>query len=412
MADKLHPATTVTNIKTCIPILLDYEGSLYHNWSTLFKLHCRANLVLDHILPPKDTPTASSTITEADKLAAKALWERLDDIARQWIYGTVSNDLLNTIINQDDTVADAWNRLRQIFQDNKSARALALDAKFTTTRLADFPNVKAYCTRLKVLSDLLANVGQPVSDERLVLRTLRGLTDDFKTFRTTVQHRTPLPTFDKLRSMLDLEEDSHTDDIAVEPSLENALFVQNNNPDILVNGGQQPNNNANNRENNNRGRRNNRGRGGGGNRNNRGGNGGGGNHRGNNQPRPNQQQQQPITAQPWMFPPWAAWGPQPWATPACPHPTTGWQPRSATSSQQQQPGILGARPQQQSYFMATPSPYYVATSSNAHVPTDIEQAMHTMTIQQPDDQWYMDTGATSHMTSSQGFADGEQTNEM
>ncbi|XP_056692082.1 uncharacterized protein [Spinacia oleracea] len=317
MADKLHPATTVTNIKTCIPILLDYEGSLYHNWSTLFKLHCRANLVLDHILPPKDTPTASSTITEADKLAAKALWERLDDIVH-------------------DTAADAWNRLRQIFQDNKSARALALDAKFTTTRLADFSNVKAYCTRLKVLSDLLANVGQPVSDERMVLRTLRGLTDDFKTFRTTVQHRTPLPTFDKLRSMLDLEEDSHTDDIAVEPGLKNALFVQNNNPDILVNGGQQPNNNANNRGNNNRGRRNNRGRGGGGNRNNRGGNGGGGNHRGNNQPRPNQQQQQPITAQPWMFPPWAAWGPQPWATPACPHPTTGWQLRV------QLPGILGA----------------------------------------------------------------------
>ncbi|XP_021851586.2 uncharacterized protein [Spinacia oleracea] len=243
-------------------------------------------------------------MTETEIAAAKALWARLDDIVRQWIYGTVSNGLLNTIIHQDDTAADAWNRLQQIFQDNQSTRALALDAKFTTTKLADFPNVKAYCPRLKVLSDLLANVGQPVTDERMVLRTLRGLTDEFKTFRTIVQHRTPLPTFDKLRSMLDLEEDSHSDDIAHEPSLENALFVNNNIANNLVNDVQQPNENNNN---------------------NRGGNG----NRGNNQNQPRHHQQQSNTvAGTWMFPPWtAAWGPQPWPTPACPHPTTGWQPR-------------------------------------------------------------------------------------
>ena len=28
--------------------------------------------------------------------------------------------------------------------------------------------------------------------------------------------------------------------------------------------------------------------------------------------------------------------------------------------------------------------------------------MHTMTLNPPDDQWYMDMGATSHMTASQG----------
>ncbi|XP_059316261.1 uncharacterized protein LOC132067137 [Lycium ferocissimum] len=111
MADtsKLHPATTVTNIKSCIPIVLDYEGSQYNNWATLFKLHCRANLVIDHILPPA-SPTVPPPATAAEKLATKALWERLDDI------------------------------------DNKSARALALDAKFTNTKLVDFSTVNASCT--------------------------------------------------------------------------------------------------------------------------------------------------------------------------------------------------------------------------------------------------------------------------
>ncbi|XP_021743878.1 uncharacterized protein LOC110709931 [Chenopodium quinoa] len=33
--------------------------------------------------------------------------------------------------------------------------------------------------------------------------------------------------------------------------------------------------------------------------------------------------------------------------------------------------------------------------------------MHTMSLQQPDPAWYMDTGATSHMTSSARLSDGE-----
>ena len=35
-------------------------------------------------------------------------------------------------------------------------------------------------------------------------------------------------------------------------------------------------------------------------------------------------------------------------------------------------------------------------------PTDIDQAMHTLSLSSPDEQFYMDTGATSHMTRSQG----------
>ncbi|XP_060182453.1 uncharacterized protein LOC132612138 [Lycium barbarum] len=218
--------------------------------ATLFKLHCRANLVIDHIQPPA-SPTVPPPATAAEKLSAKALWERLDDIVRQWIYDTISNDLLNTIIHQEDTAAEAWDRLVHLFQDNKSARALALDAKFTNTKLVDFPNVKAYCTRLKFLADNLANVGHKVSDEQLVLRLLRGLSEENKTFRTTVQHRTPIPSFDVVRSMLELEEDSHAEH-AVHDSGSNAARVSHKvNPQNFSGNGQLNNseNNFNNRGN-------------------------------------------------------------------------------------------------------------------------------------------------------------------
>uniref|UniRef100_A0A803MBY6 Uncharacterized protein n=1 Tax=Chenopodium quinoa TaxID=63459 RepID=A0A803MBY6_CHEQI len=114
MADtsKVHPATVVTNIKACIPVTLDYAGKQYNSWSTLFQLHCRANLVIDHILPPAIDPSAKvSAPTEAEK----AFTERLDYIIRQWIYGTISYDLLNSILDPDDSAADAWNRLKNFF---------------------------------------------------------------------------------------------------------------------------------------------------------------------------------------------------------------------------------------------------------------------------------------------------------
>ncbi|KAL2931484.1 Retrovirus-related Pol polyprotein from transposon TNT 1-94 [Bienertia sinuspersici] len=156
-----------------------------------------------------------------------ALWQRLDDIVRQWIYGTISNDLLNSIIDPDDKAIDTWNRLENFFHNNKSARALNLDAQFTNTKLEQFDGVKPYCTRLKTLADSLRNVGDKVSDNRMALQLLKGLSEEYKPFRTSVRHLCPLPSFDTLRSMLELEEQSNSLDLASEVR-EEALITASN----------------------------------------------------------------------------------------------------------------------------------------------------------------------------------------
>ncbi|XP_021744631.1 uncharacterized protein LOC110710614 [Chenopodium quinoa] len=110
------------------------------------------------------------------------------------------------------------------------------------------------------------------------------------------------------------------------------------------------------------------------------------------------QQQQPAWAAtpPWQhaYQPYQPWGWAPWAAPPCPYPTQGWAKQQQGPMRQQQ-GVLGPRPQQ--VYMANPQ-----QQSMPYAPTDIESAMHTMTLSQPDPSWYMDTGATSHMTSSNG----------
>jgi hypothetical protein len=48
-ASTLHLATTVTNIKNHIPLVLDTDEGNYNNWTALFRVQCIVCNVLDHI---------------------------------------------------------------------------------------------------------------------------------------------------------------------------------------------------------------------------------------------------------------------------------------------------------------------------------------------------------------------------
>jgi hypothetical protein len=82
------------------------------------------------------------------------------------------------------------------------SRAVQLETQFSNTNLEDFPSTKAYCTSLKTLSDQLANVDSPVTNTRLVLKMISGLTDAYSGFVTYIQQHDPLPTFANARSRL------------------------------------------------------------------------------------------------------------------------------------------------------------------------------------------------------------------
>ncbi|XP_035845877.1 uncharacterized protein LOC118492168 [Helianthus annuus] len=214
MDSKLHPAVTVTNIKTCIPIVLESDSAQYSTWSEFFRIHCRAFLVSDHLKPrPKTTTTDTSkttTDTDADKTSPPKSpldsWERLDAIVLQWIYGTISPDLVQTIMKKGSTAYDAWAALETLFQDNKVVRALYLKQMFNSTRFENFSNMATYCQELKVISDQLNNVEAPVDDQSLVLQTLAGLTDSYEAVATVLGNTKPLPSFNEVRSQLCMNE--------------------------------------------------------------------------------------------------------------------------------------------------------------------------------------------------------------
>lgn len=198
---KFHPALAVSNIKNHISITLEIENVQYATWAELFKIHARSHKVLHHIIPPA---TGKSKDPKTDD--EKELWSTLDAAVLQWIYSTISHDLLHTIIEPDATAMEAWNRLRDIFEDNKNSRAVTLEQEFSSTNMEDFPNVSAYCQRLKELLYQLKNVGAPVSNNRLVLQIVAGLSEAYNGVATLIRQSDPLPQFYQARSMLTLEE--------------------------------------------------------------------------------------------------------------------------------------------------------------------------------------------------------------
>ncbi|KAL6573175.1 hypothetical protein OROMI_012791 [Orobanche minor] len=237
---KFHPALTVTNIKNFLPLVLEMENGQYSSWAELFRIHCRAFLVIDHIIPlsmpVKATTTTTVSDTESpakDKESARdeVLWSRLDALVLQWIYGTISNDLLHTILTPNATAHQQWERLESIFQDNKNSRAVYLENQFAQVRLDDFPNVSSYCRELKVLADQLANVGAPISNNRMVLQLIAGLSESYDGVATLIQQSDPLPQFYEARSKLILEETRKAKQAAMAANSSGMALVATNHGD-------------------------------------------------------------------------------------------------------------------------------------------------------------------------------------
>jgi len=300
-APKFHSAFAINNVKTIIPITLENDTNLYLSWFALFKVQARVHNVLDHIVSPSDEQAIKAS---ADLKATDFdLWIRLDAVVLQWMYATVTIDILQSILVVDDFAEACWNHIVAMFNDNKHSRAVQLENQFSNTNLEEFSSTKAYCTRLKTLADQLANVDSLVSNTRLVLKMISGLTDAYAGFVTYIQQHDPLPTFATAQSRLEIEEstmlqraarDSHSSSaptalMAKAPSTE-VVFTPpssapNPTPSYSNNHGY-------------RGKKNNRG--------------------GCNSGRGNRGQQQQW--QPWNIPPWQQWGP--WNYSSCPYLTS------------------------------------------------------------------------------------------
>ncbi|XP_022024817.1 uncharacterized protein LOC110925156 [Helianthus annuus] len=186
----LHPAYSVTNIQSKIRTL-DGTTVPYSAWVKIFKLHVVAYKVSAHI-----DGTAARSKTDPTYES----WLKLDALVLQWIWSTVSDDLLPRVMDSDGTARGAWVKLEKIYLSNKKARAAALVTKFVNLTLTACSSLDAYCQKLKELANQLEDVDQPISESRLVLQLVRGLPQEFDTTASLINSTND--DWDQARSML------------------------------------------------------------------------------------------------------------------------------------------------------------------------------------------------------------------
>lgn len=179
LSNPFHLVHAITNIKTLIPITLDIKTPNYQRWSHFFTITVGC-FSLSGQLHGKPCPP---NISLDD-------WERGDFSLQSWIIGRA---------------IQLWMNLASLFTDNKDYRAIQLEEKFKPLKKGS-SSIYDYCQTVKNIADQLTDVGHPISDKQLVLQTLHGLPNSYRTVVNLISFQTPLPTVFQTRSLLQIEE--------------------------------------------------------------------------------------------------------------------------------------------------------------------------------------------------------------
>nr|ABB47203.2 retrotransposon protein, putative, unclassified [Oryza sativa Japonica Group] len=188
----VNPYATV-NVKTHIPITLELKHPNFNKWKTFFTSMCGKFGLLPHIdgtAPPR--PDDST-------------WAQADCCVQGWLFGSVSDAILDVVMETDQTARDLWLAIDDLFQANKEPRTIYLSHEFHSMTQGDMP-IADYCQKVKTAADALRDVGHPVTESQLVLNLLSGLNSRFSSTADNIASAPVLPSFASAHNTLLLKE--------------------------------------------------------------------------------------------------------------------------------------------------------------------------------------------------------------
>nr|XP_040245841.1 uncharacterized protein LOC109749114 [Aegilops tauschii subsp. strangulata] len=182
------------DIHTRVPIKLNQSNSSYYAWKTYFNLLFREYHLLEHV----------DGSVDGDLMAGDSDWAAIEASLIRWFYLTVSPDIFHTVISEDDDACAVWTKINNLFTDNKLQRLVFLQQEFFGCHQDD-SSIDDYCMRLKRLADELRDIGAKVSDELMLSTLTAGLNEDFGNAASNLS-LLPNPTFNSVAAYLRLEE--------------------------------------------------------------------------------------------------------------------------------------------------------------------------------------------------------------
>ncbi|GKD15290.1 hybrid signal transduction histidine kinase M, partial [Tanacetum coccineum] len=146
-----------------------------------------------------------------------------------WILGSLCDSLQEQVVTTPGNAKAQWDHLKDLFHDNKDARAISLDNELRAVKIGKM-SVNEYCTKIKSMANRLKNLYCEVSEKNMVIYAVNGLDSRFATIAEIIQHREPLPSFETVRNMLLLKESLFNDSTDAPTMLESS----SSSPTILM----------------------------------------------------------------------------------------------------------------------------------------------------------------------------------
>jgi len=162
-------AVSVQNIRSLVPLLLDVNSTFYGRWKQSFLDVLGKYSLQSHVLSDVVSPHSPS-------------WVRMNCVVRTWLLGAISE--------RDASARVIWLAIESQFLGNHTTRALYADQEFRAFTQGDL-SVVDYYRRFKCMAEDLRDLGQPVSDETLVLNIVRGLNECFQALGLHIRRTTP-----------------------------------------------------------------------------------------------------------------------------------------------------------------------------------------------------------------------------
>ncbi|KAL9414549.1 hypothetical protein AB3S75_042924 [Citrus x aurantiifolia] len=136
------------------------------------------------------------------------IWKKQDHILLSWLLSSLSEGVLGTVIDCY-TSCEVWTSLTNQFGARTRARILHLRTQIQTTKKGSL-NIHDYYSRMKSMLNQLRAVGNNMSDDDFVMCVLAGLGPEYDSIVTNINSMPESPSLSEVYGML-LSQENRTE---------------------------------------------------------------------------------------------------------------------------------------------------------------------------------------------------------
>ncbi|KAK4276114.1 hypothetical protein QN277_019103 [Acacia crassicarpa] len=127
-------------------------------------------------------------------------WQRQDHLLMSWMTCSMSEGVLTRVVGCDSSLK-IWEKLQIHFTSQTKAKLRQLKTQLKSIKLQNL-SVNAYLLKLKGIIDALSAIGHPISESDHIDQILEGLPEAYDPFVTSVTSRKDPYTVDEIEALL------------------------------------------------------------------------------------------------------------------------------------------------------------------------------------------------------------------